>query len=110
MPPEDYKNQKITSANRSTLTTLWDHWKDQATEDIIIPNEEEDTDAIPELHETELGRAAQRNVQLAINSVDKLSDDALATMIASLQEKECARAANTTTTNTAAMVNHLEEV
>jgi len=106
MPPDEYKNQKISSANRSTLITLWGHWKDQVTEDIIIHEEEEDTDAIPELHETEVGRAAQRNVQIAMNSVDKLSDDALASMISSLQQIECARTTNATTTT----VDGLEEV
>jgi hypothetical protein len=41
MPSDEYKNQKISRANRSTLITLWEHWKDQITEDIIIHDKEE---------------------------------------------------------------------
>ena len=100
------KKFSMAVANRSTLITLWEHWNDQVTEDIIFHDEDEDPDVIPELHETEVGRAAQRNVQIAMNSVDKLSDDALASMISSLQQIECARTTNATTTT----IDGLEEV
>ncbi len=55
MPPDDYKNCKVSSASREALGNLWEQWKDQATKDIIVPEEEECPDVIPDLHETELG-------------------------------------------------------
>jgi hypothetical protein len=45
-----------------------------------------------------VGQVAQKNVQIAMNRVDKVSDDALASMISSLQQVERARTTNTTTT------------
>lgn len=46
--------------------------------DVVVPPEmEEANERIPELHETEVGRAASRNVQLAIKCVDKISDNEL---------------------------------
>lgn len=96
MPPDDYKNCKVSSASRETLGNLWEHWKDQATEDVIVPDEEECPDVIPELHETELGRVAQKNADVAVKSASKLSDEALASVISSLQEIERSRMAATT--------------
>jgi hypothetical protein len=64
----------------------------------LLAHHRHSTDAVPELHKTEQGIAAQRNLQIAMNSADKLSIDAFASMIAPLQQIECARATNATTT------------
>jgi hypothetical protein len=97
MPPDDYKNFKVSSASREALGNLWEQCKDQATEDIIVPEEEECPHVIPDLHETELGRVAQKNAEVAVKSASKLSDEALASIISSLQEIEQSRMATNTT-------------
>jgi hypothetical protein len=56
LPNDECKSCKVNSASRETQGNLWEQWMKQATKDIIILEEEECLDIIPELHETELGR------------------------------------------------------
>jgi hypothetical protein len=62
-------------------------------EEIIIP-EELPKPTVPELQATEVGRAAQRNADVALKCVDKLSNEALANMIRKMQEELSSRVPN----------------
>lgn len=93
MPTEVFQAEKVTSATREKLVRLWERYKDTEVEDIIIP-EELPEPTVPELQATEVGRAAQRNADVALKCVDKLTDDALTNMIRKMQEELSSRAPN----------------
>lgn len=88
MNPEEFLTQKVSSSSIEKLQQLWESHKDNDVADIVVPPEiEEANERIPELHETEVGRAASRNVQLAIKCVDKISDGELKDAILKLQQE-----------------------
>jgi hypothetical protein len=85
---EEFLAQKVSSSSIEKLLQLWESQKDNDVADIVVPPEiEEANEWILELHEMEVGRAASRNVQLAIKCVDKISDSELKDAILKLQQE-----------------------
>ena len=56
---------------------MWAEFKDREVSDIVVPPEDEDDIAIPELHETELGIEAKKLSDTAVAASKNLSMDDL---------------------------------
>jgi len=83
---EEYKTFKVADQKKTKeeLKTLWIEFKDREVSDIVVPPEDDDSIAIPALHETELGVEAKKLSDTAVAASKNLSKNDLKAVTKSL--------------------------